>query len=514
MKYILNRQQFKLNEELDLGEEYKRPGDPYVYIAGYMDNGDGKCHWYAKRKKGGKKWFEISGKNFKPGYEKSIKILDEENPGLRPAGSPWLNGEETQTQNQETQSGKESQKDNKQSQEQSGKETQTQNQETQSGKESQKDNQRSQAQGGTDKPAQGGKESQQGGGVDSKEVVPQKVIDFIFDVEKKYSYVGKVGDKSKIFGREFTQKDNRIAEIGDYITDTIGWECWNRMPEKLRAQIYSYCFQSDAEPKGEYKYRFIAGLAQAIDPVTIKSRPDIISKKAGGNGNETAQKQAIDIIKNCKEFNDKIYNDYLKIVDQQYLGLSKDEKSFPKGTYKFIWKYRPIAVDRFMNGEETEKILSEWMEKSKGETTPQTGEGSKAEEKSGEQKSSTNNSNADELFSKIKSSDEFEDLTKVYKWAKGELPDGKRDFSSKLLDGAVKPKIIEGYEENVKGLDQYLKDYKTGKLTKQKLSSDLEAKIKEAEETDTLGHDKAVEFKQAAIALLQKMKTEILPKLN
>ena len=58
----------------------KRQGDPYEYKV-ESDN------WLAKRT-GTQKWFNITGADFKPAYQKSIDILDTENPKSRTSNAP------------------------------------------------------------------------------------------------------------------------------------------------------------------------------------------------------------------------------------------------------------------------------------------------------------------------------------------------------------------------------------------------------------------------------------------
>ena len=58
----------------------KRQGDPYEYKV-ESDN------WLAK-KTGTQKWFNITGADFKPAYQKSIDILDKENKSSRTANAP------------------------------------------------------------------------------------------------------------------------------------------------------------------------------------------------------------------------------------------------------------------------------------------------------------------------------------------------------------------------------------------------------------------------------------------
>ena len=58
----------------------KRQGDPYEYKV-ESDN------WLAK-KTGTQKWFNLTGADFKPAYQKSIDTLDTENPKSRTANAP------------------------------------------------------------------------------------------------------------------------------------------------------------------------------------------------------------------------------------------------------------------------------------------------------------------------------------------------------------------------------------------------------------------------------------------
>ena len=59
----------------------RRGTDPYEYKVD-------KDHWLARKKSGGTKWFELSGKDYKPQFQSAIDILDEENPTLRTPNAP------------------------------------------------------------------------------------------------------------------------------------------------------------------------------------------------------------------------------------------------------------------------------------------------------------------------------------------------------------------------------------------------------------------------------------------
>jgi hypothetical protein len=61
-----------------------RPGDPYKYKVE-------TDHWLAK-KDSQSRWYEITGADFKPAYQVSIDILDNENPNMRSKNAPKKKG--------------------------------------------------------------------------------------------------------------------------------------------------------------------------------------------------------------------------------------------------------------------------------------------------------------------------------------------------------------------------------------------------------------------------------------
>lgn len=180
---------------------------------------------------------------------------------------------------------------------------------------------------------------QSGGGL-----VPQSVYDAIEKIESVYSYM----DGGEIKGATYSG-DQIESEFSDYIKKTIGLDNWSKINEKLRGQIYAYAFQADSGKKG-MAFRWIAGLANAIDS-SIK-RLDVVNKQL----TDPNVQNAINVIKKaCKDGSiNSHYNDYLNILDQQY--KSGDYNN----NYKYIWKYRPTAIDRFMNGEDEKSIFQDW----------------------------------------------------------------------------------------------------------------------------------------------------------
>lgn len=178
-------------------------------------------------------------------------------------------------------------------------------------------------------------------------LVPDIVYKAISDIESIYSYTDSDGT---IKGGTYTGKEKESV-CEKYIIDTIGLENWFKMDILLRAQIYSYMFQTDSKD-GVRHNRWIAGLAQAIDN-TI-NRGSILDKPIDNNDVQ----KAIQTIKNaCKDGSiNEVYDDYLKILDDQY---SKTGSAHPDN-YKNVWKYRPKALERLIIGNNKEDVFKDW----------------------------------------------------------------------------------------------------------------------------------------------------------
>lgn len=171
--------------------------------------------------------------------------------------------------------------------------------------------------------------------------IPQSAIKAISDIESVFSYMSG----GKIQGKKYSG-DEMVGVMEKYVKDTIGLDCWNNMRDLMKAQIYSFCFQADTSTP--YKMKFIAGLANAIDP-TI-SRSNIVGKPL----KDPNVQNAINVIKkNCSSINN-YYNDYMRIMDNQYSSMDYNDN------YKNIWKYRPTAITRLMNGESWSKVKEDW----------------------------------------------------------------------------------------------------------------------------------------------------------
>jgi len=177
----------------------------------------------------------------------------------------------------------------------------------------------------------------------NQSIVPELAIDAISKIESIYGHM----ENGKVVGYPYTGRE-KLSVMENYIKDTIGFDCWNSLSDKFKSQIYGFCFQADTDVP--YKFKFIAGLANAIDSSVDRSK--IVGK--GINNNNV--KNAILLIKNnCNRLNG-LYESYLKIVDQQYKSMDYNNN------YEFIWKYRPTAIDRILSGVDVSKVLNDWKE--------------------------------------------------------------------------------------------------------------------------------------------------------
>ena len=181
--------------------------------------------------------------------------------------------------------------------------------------------------------------------------VPQKAIDAVRNIESKFSFMSN----GKINGRTF-EGNEKVGMLQNYMAETIGLDCWNNMSDKFKAQIYAFCFQADGDVP--YKLKIIAGLANAIDSNIV--RKSIVNKPIS----DPSVQNAIQVIKNnCQNIN-SYYDRYLTILDQQYKSMDYNDN------YRNIWMYRPIAIDKIMNGQDIDKTLEEWSNFLNGDVKP------------------------------------------------------------------------------------------------------------------------------------------------
>jgi hypothetical protein len=126
--------------------------------------------------------------------------------------------------------------------------------------------------------------------------------------------------------------------ISSNIENTITNQVFQKFPPKLKMQIWSFMFNSTDASKGTIKW--IAGLGQAMDlnqNSDAKNEQEYRVRVMNKNSKEYAD--VINSIKNFKGSWDNVYNNYLKVLDQQYMSTAINNDK--KGSYENSWKYRP-----------------------------------------------------------------------------------------------------------------------------------------------------------------------------
>lgn len=175
-------------------------------------------------------------------------------------------------------------------------------------------------------------------------LVTDDVYTAIGNIEKVFS---KVDENDNIIGIPYDPR-GKEENIKQAIKSTIGFDNWNKMDSKLKGQVYSFMFQSDSGTST--RLRWLAGLAQAIDPNI--NRLTIVDKPLNNP-------QVINAIKLVNDNINKIdYATYIKVVKNQYNNISETPNDSLNRLY--IWEPRPEALDKLMNGEPWDDVKKWW----------------------------------------------------------------------------------------------------------------------------------------------------------
>jgi hypothetical protein len=155
-------------------------------------------------------------------------------------------------------------------------------------------------------------------------------------------------------GDQYAQTADK-EKIESYINSTIGKDAWDKLPENVKTQAYSFMFNhgvtkpvKDANNNiigEETNYNALKGLAQAIDNAT-----------GGGDlGDERrayTPEQAINKIKSANLSNPDLYNNYVNVLGDQYGSIASSNAEFQSGpgaNYVPTLQRRAISIDEIMN---------------------------------------------------------------------------------------------------------------------------------------------------------------------
>lgn len=187
-------------------------------------------------------------------------------------------------------------------------------------------------------------------------MIPAKGYEIIEDIEGNMGKARKVNGVWKPTPTPHNG-DELETQIKNYITKYLPEKQWFKIDPLFRTQIYSFMFQAGSSSGKEF--RWIAGLAQAIDPSLDRS--EIINDE---NKRDYAAKIINQSINSGKINN--FYNNYLSVVDTQYKGLKKTEgkkediEEFGK-QYEIVWKNRPRIIEEMWNGATIEDIMKKYF---------------------------------------------------------------------------------------------------------------------------------------------------------
>lgn len=187
-----------------------------------------------------------------------------------------------------------------------------------------------------------------------------KVIEVL---NKKFSSLQDNGDGtvSIISDENITGKEHDAA-IRNYISETIGFEAWNKLPRDAR--VLGYAFMYDFDHDSNPNFRWLTTLASAID-----GQPNL-REKWYGKKNKTPLtytdqriQDSIQVILNSFE-DDSIYDitsggissNYVAILINEYASIVTD-----KVKYIALYRYKPEYIISSLMNEKPESIVNDWM---------------------------------------------------------------------------------------------------------------------------------------------------------
>ena len=187
-----------------------------------------------------------------------------------------------------------------------------------------------------------------GGGSGGK-LIDDKAYKVIYNFETTKGKIDLKTLQPLGFGKDYDvhQKDGVIK---DHIQKTIGLDTWSKIPPKFRMQIFSFMFNSDS--KSNDLYRWLAGLAQALDSKQFPDRGVIMN-----NPDERAK--AIEYIKGLSggDFESHYY-DYLNVLKSQYGSLStQNGKDYDDAAKEKSWFVRPFELDKMYSDSKINESL-------------------------------------------------------------------------------------------------------------------------------------------------------------
>ena len=179
------------------------------------------------------------------------------------------------------------------------------------------------------------------GGYASKGItIPQSAFDAINQLENTEGTLDAQGNPVSM-GMGDTYAQSKENEISDYIINSIGQDTWNKMPDALKTQVYSFMFNHGTDPS------VWKGIATAIAPDTVyKGAKDIDEARQNLDANK-----AINIIKSANLSDPNTFKNYIdQVLPQQYQSIADNYRGgFDRGQelYNKLWSKRPGKIQNY-----------------------------------------------------------------------------------------------------------------------------------------------------------------------
>jgi hypothetical protein len=171
-------------------------------------------------------------------------------------------------------------------------------------------------------------------------MIPAKGYQIIQDIEYNMGSAKEVNGKFVPIDTKH-QGDEKEDIIKKYINECLTDEQWKKIDPLFRVQIYSFMFQAGS--KSGQEYRWLAGLAQAINPSLDRSK--IIN-------DENYRKNACSTVNSAISNNtiNSYYERYIQTLKTQYNSLTKpqgstDSDELWQAKKDIAWNHRPDVIE-------------------------------------------------------------------------------------------------------------------------------------------------------------------------
>ena len=117
------------------------------------------------------------------------------------------------------------------------------------------------------------------------------------------------------------------SQINDFVKSTIGRDTWNKMPDELKTQIYSFAFNHGIDTP-EKQQHVLSGLAQAVE----HSKPGSTTVDGLSYRQGLSSADALKIIKGANLSDENVLNNYINVLGNQYGTLAQSQPEAYRAT--------------------------------------------------------------------------------------------------------------------------------------------------------------------------------------